>query len=481
MSEFELSADKVILRMVEEIILPFHESHIDGFRRWGSSLDLPRREVFVSEVQPTMMYSITELYQQRSDNVRVYCNKSSLIPTYICPENTVRYVAEHLPEMITQMCSPNWASLWLREKIMWMRGLLKASTPFRDGLKNSQFWKSVTEEGDEFASFITTEGEGEAQGKGLISFMQLSAKAKMDPEHNKFFKEQMEQCAFCWKGEADFILNVCFGFVQAVCSLTDEYGLTISKHLTVPATMSILHLENQREGGNSCSKCLKTTENPKSLLACGKCLMVQYCSKECQVGDWKTHKKSCFKNGAGSAKAKEVLNKADKDKADKPNDKKKEEEAELPPLSFKPKLGAFFLDLSTGTEPPVVVPVIGDDAADLVKQVEAFFKSCEANGRRLSAEGAAVGVSIVQAHKAAEMKALRPSTNFAVLDDPELQKMEVMFYNYGNGPHFGARRMYEVDMSDIPPSEREGDAGDVFTYPKKAVYRYATTQTSGKA
>jgi len=26
---------------------------------------------------------------------------------------------------------------------------------------------------------------------------------------------------------------------------------------------------------------------------CGKCLDVAYCSKECQVSDWKEHKKSC--------------------------------------------------------------------------------------------------------------------------------------------------------------------------------------------
>ena len=217
MTEFEVSADKVIQRMVGEIIKPFHEGHIDGFTTWWKGQSKAKREAFVSEVQPTMCYSITELYQQRGEHVRMYCNKSSLVPTYICPENTVVYVAEHLPAIIAKMTSPNWASMWLREKIMWMRDLINASVPFREGLEKSQFWPSIIEEGGEhgeFASFIQKEQKegdeekGEEQEQQIVQFMKFTDKEKADPEQLKFFEKQMQSCAFAWKGETDFVLNV---------------------------------------------------------------------------------------------------------------------------------------------------------------------------------------------------------------------------------------------------------------------------------
>ena len=41
---------------------------------------------------------------------------------------------------------------------------------------------------------------------------------------------------------------------------------------------------------NKCEKCL---QNKDKLLICGKCRMVEYCSKECQVSHWPKHKKLC--------------------------------------------------------------------------------------------------------------------------------------------------------------------------------------------
>lgn len=41
----------------------------------------------------------------------------------------------------------------------------------------------------------------------------------------------------------------------------------------------------------ACARCY-TTSTP--LLQCGKCHTIWYCSRECQVGDWKRHKKTCM-------------------------------------------------------------------------------------------------------------------------------------------------------------------------------------------
>ncbi|GFH59703.1 hypothetical protein CTEN210_16179 [Chaetoceros tenuissimus] len=45
---------------------------------------------------------------------------------------------------------------------------------------------------------------------------------------------------------------------------------------------------------HSCAKC-KTIDLESPLLVCAKCKGVGYCSKECQVADWKNHKVDCLK------------------------------------------------------------------------------------------------------------------------------------------------------------------------------------------
>ena len=47
-----------------------------------------------------------------------------------------------------------------------------------------------------------------------------------------------------------------------------------------------------------CEKCGKEAARMKK---CSVCKLVRYCSEECQLGDWKSHKKSC-KNAAARKK-----------------------------------------------------------------------------------------------------------------------------------------------------------------------------------
>lgn len=48
----------------------------------------------------------------------------------------------------------------------------------------------------------------------------------------------------------------------------------------------------------TCSKCSKPDEK---LLLCARCQTVRYCSKECQVSDWSTHKLKCVAPGTAVA------------------------------------------------------------------------------------------------------------------------------------------------------------------------------------
>ena len=45
---------------------------------------------------------------------------------------------------------------------------------------------------------------------------------------------------------------------------------------------------------NMCHACQKAAQDT-TLKKCSRCKKVKYCSKECQVKDWKNHKKHCRK------------------------------------------------------------------------------------------------------------------------------------------------------------------------------------------
>jgi hypothetical protein len=58
---------------------------------------------------------------------------------------------------------------------------------------------------------------------------------------------------------------------------------------------SNLILKKSYSGG--CHSCNKVEENPRDYKKCGNCLndLIYYCSKDCQVRNWKKHKQICQK------------------------------------------------------------------------------------------------------------------------------------------------------------------------------------------
>jgi len=55
-------------------------------------------------------------------------------------------------------------------------------------------------------------------------------------------------------------------------------------------------------GELSCANCQKTEEElGSSLKRCAKCQTTTYCSRDCQKGHWKTHKKSCASYAAANS------------------------------------------------------------------------------------------------------------------------------------------------------------------------------------
>jgi hypothetical protein len=73
---------------------------------------------------------------------------------------------------------------------------------------------------------------------------------------------------------------------------------------------SLARLSNDNSGSEctfvkTCCYCkkLETQMDNALLMKCQRCKAIYYCSKECQVADWKSHKKICKESGIGSRSA----------------------------------------------------------------------------------------------------------------------------------------------------------------------------------
>lgn len=65
-----------------------------------------------------------------------------------------------------------------------------------------------------------------------------------------------------------------------------------------------VHDSHQRAG--VCNFCQRTGERLQtSMKHCGRCKNVNYCSRDCQLKDWKSHKNVCYASGTTSTKKKE--------------------------------------------------------------------------------------------------------------------------------------------------------------------------------
>jgi len=60
---------------------------------------------------------------------------------------------------------------------------------------------------------------------------------------------------------------------------------------------------NAKKAARVCQLCGKEAEKMKK---CSVCRLVRYCSQECQLEDWKEHKKSCKKAAARKGGGKKI-------------------------------------------------------------------------------------------------------------------------------------------------------------------------------
>lgn len=105
-------------------------------------------------------------------------------------------------------------------------------------------------------------------------------------------------------------------WVKLIKTSDKEYGLAAAKPIGEYAIFmkedAAVHTVQLQHLSYTCSFCLKTTGMPKGIKKCGSCVIVHYCSAECQKADWTIHKYECkfftlSKTFAGTGEMREMI------------------------------------------------------------------------------------------------------------------------------------------------------------------------------
>eukprot|EP00536_Pseudo-nitzschia_multiseries_P006578 jgi/Psemu1/15633/gm1.15633_g len=107
--------------------------------------------------------------------------------------------------------------------------------------------------------------------------------------------------------ESDFDTNRPFDITAARNRLVDawkgestpnpEFSQNWMYHMMGTPSSTTNVFETLREQAGVCNYCRRTGERlGVKMKCCGRCKNVNYCSRECQRKDWKTHKKTCYNN-----------------------------------------------------------------------------------------------------------------------------------------------------------------------------------------
>jgi hypothetical protein len=82
--------------------------------------------------------------------------------------------------------------------------------------------------------------------------------------------------------------------VSACLEMQSDHSINTAKSTqegTASATLGVSELSS------TCAVCNSTsTLNGTPLSKCGRCKIVEYCGKDCQVKDWPKHKENCKKS-----------------------------------------------------------------------------------------------------------------------------------------------------------------------------------------
>jgi len=279
----------------------------------------------------------------------------------------------------------------------------------------------------------------------------IRPKARESPEDMAFIIEGIENQTLVRNKEVEFALTLCGCFVTSMCTMVDEWSMKISGHQDHSKYFTLVNFEKLTNGLKTrCELCKKVPLKGgiSKLLACARCLLTAYCSKECQVSHWKEHKKHCFKNAARKTSSEPVAKSATVFAAggDAAQVQEGANLADVPgveALSFSPQWGAFFFQ--TGS--PIYHTVVSDSPDALLDEIEKLLKDCQIKNIKLDANRQFIGLPVVPYSKVAEYRKCKPSTSFAVVSATDFT-----IYEYGNSEPLLSGKM--PVHSAFPPEYR---------------------------
>jgi len=282
----------------------------EGFFAWWAEFPQEKREEFIQEVYPTLVYSLEDRWcydpnDSESKKTRKVYRKNYNRHLLLIPEFTVQYMAtaDNLPSLLRDWCANDALTLKATEMVVVLRSLYRVKKyPF-----TRAFWEEKEEQipfkkGDIFVRIVPSSmrpratpapapdagagagAESESEQDGDEKSLSEPFARVNNPQHlvkgsggpvNLF-----ELGVFAYRFEFDIVVEGMVVLQHLLACLLDEY---------VEEIVGVGDRSGVATGLMHCAVCATT----ESIQKCGRCGAAWYCSKEHQLAHWPQHKEFC--------------------------------------------------------------------------------------------------------------------------------------------------------------------------------------------
>jgi hypothetical protein len=375
--------------LLQKVVRPFLKNDLADFNVWWAAMSLKEREVFTATVNPTLCYSTDwgcqyQNFPGATPNtshilVKKYIKRSRIFPCLlVAPENTVRYLAARLPELLEDMRDPDckddhdFEDRYVTTKVLTYRHHYHFMAPYFDPAQRQDHKRErAFPDGGHF--YLAGDGKP-------ARCMKVNGHLEMSEELSILIR----QGNVIFPHEAEMVGKMLLMLVIAVASLCDEFCNEIKQSRTTQRVAKALYLRH-------CSACHMGSR--VALMSCG-CGLAAYCNPSCQAAHRNEHKTSVC-----------TL------KKHKPHRGHAADWRPGQPLSFSYSMGAFALSLDGE-----VHSIVSASVDSLFLEYQIFIRDCERVGRQLVPAWMMFGFPVLKAENIAEFVSKQPETFFAVVD-----------------------------------------------------------------
>ena len=279
----------------------------EGFFAWWAGFPQEKREEFIQDVYPTLVYSLEDRWcydpNDSEQKTRKVYRKNYNRHLLLIPEFTVQYMAtaDNLPSLLRGWCANDALTLKATEMIVVLRSLYRVKKyPF-----TRAFWEEKEEQipfkkGDIFARIVPSSmlpkpapAPAPAPDEGAESESEQDGDSKSLSEPyarvnnpDRLVKGSggpvnlFELGVFAYKFEFDIVVEGMVTLQHLLACLLDEY---------VEEILGVGDRSGVATGLMQCAVC----SGSESIQKCSRCGAAWYCSKEHQRAHWPQHKDFC--------------------------------------------------------------------------------------------------------------------------------------------------------------------------------------------